>query len=320
MLQWDKTCVVRHPQGQLVFQNDRGPRISVQTFRTMEAEPDTAQLRIWNLPRALSRYLAQLAEDLRQEVKKIQLTVGIDDLSRANQMKQALDRAQIEILAGFGRRAQLIFRGDPLEVHPHLRDGNDTFTQLRLGDASMVLGETNLLTYFSPQQTPANVISWVLGLVDLTAKRSDIEARVGQVAPNALIEPLPGGFFATGRPMEAISTFAEFYATRFWVRDGTVHIIPRDGVLKDYAVELDGSKNLIELSDLSAELTHSFRALASPALHPGRGVRVLQAGYAPFNARVTSVELILDTHGQEWYASGVLSRVEFISPNLLKPG
>lgn len=317
MRQFDKTLEIRFPGSQIDvtggirYANDRGPRMLVETRRTMRAEPDTALVRVWNLPPDIATALAASSARMRKTVTDIQAIPEVPDEERAELLKAAVEDYQIEILAGWGGEAELVFRGDPIKVRPSVLDGQDRVTEIELGDAYVVLEQMQLLNQFAAGQTNAGLISWVLGMAQATGNKEDLIASVGQVAPNALVGRLANGFIAVGRPVDQLRTLSQLYGTQFWVKDGSVQMVARNRALRDYAVILDERGNLLSLSDADETLDRSFVAIASPRLHPGRGVVIRRLTGPEIKARIIEARLKLDTHGGSWEVSGVLSSADF---------
>lgn len=325
MRQFDKNMTVKFSgarislAGEITYANDRGPRMTFSSRRTMRADPDTATLRIYNMPQELARALAADVASLRQEVVDVQKIVYLEDEKRAEILRSVVESYQVEVFAGWRGNSQLVFRGDPIEVRPRVRDGNDYVTEIDLGDAFVVLQETQLKSQFSAGETPAGLIAWVLSLADATADREDLVAQVGQVAPNAAIGRMANGFIAVGRPLDAIRTLSDLYAANFWVKDGSVFMVERDKVLKDFAIVLDERKNLLTVSEPNGRFERYYRAIASPSIHPGRGCVVRQLDGSEFKARIIATELNLDTHGEVWEAVGMLSQADFLPDVIVTP-
>lgn len=315
--QFDKTLEVRFPGAQIDvtggirYAKDRGPRMTVETRRTLRAEPDTALLRIWNLPEDIATALAASSARMKKAVTDIQAIPEVPDEERAELLKSTVEDYQIEIEMGWGGEAELVFRGDPIRVRPSVMDGQDRITEIELGDAYVVLQEMQLLTQFAAGQTNAGLIAWALGLAQATGNKEDLIGEVGLVAPNALVGRLSNGFIAVGRPVEQLRTLSQLFSTQFWVKDGSVQMVARNRALRDFAVILDERGNLMALSDVDENLERSFTALASPRLHPGRGVVIRRLTGPEIKARIIEARLRLDTHGGSWEVSGTLSSADF---------
>lgn len=325
MRQFDKNMTVKFTgsrislAGEITYANDRGPRMSLHARRTMRAEPDVATVRIYNMPAELARALAADVSTLRQEVNDVQKLIYIEDEERAKLLRSVVESYQIEVFAGWRGNNHLVFRGDPIEVRPRVREGNDYVTEIDLGDAFVVLQENHLKSKFAAGETPAGLIAWVLSLADATSDREDLVAQVGQVAPNAAVGRMANGFIAVGRPIDAIRTISDLYAANFWVKDGVVHMVERDKALKDFAIVLDQRKNLLTVSEPNAKFERYYRAIASPSIHPGRGCVVRPLEGPEFKARIIATELNLDTHTEAWEAVGMMSQADFVPDALTVP-
>lgn len=322
---WDKTIEVRFvgsglaTEGVFKFSRDEGPRISFTGSRSMQADPDKGTVRLWNLPPEVARRFANDALDLRASLKTIQSDLSLSDEARAQQIKRELDRYAVEVYAGYGDDPQLIFRGDPIEVRPKVRDKLDWVTEIDLGDAFVVLEEQYLASQFGVGETPANLLAFAFALVDAQGDYDQMRASVSAVAPNAYSARLANGFAAIGRPADTIKTVADLLGVQWWVRDGKVELVERDSVLPDFALLLDENTSLLSLGDPDDQLYREFAAVLSPTIHPGRGVVFRTVDGVETKARIMSTSIAADSHADAWQISGVANSAPFQFATLLEP-
>lgn len=293
--------------GVFTFTRDSGPRIRIDAVRSLEVEPDKCTLQLFNLPPGVPEMLAENVRQLKLDLTSAQKNYQISDEERVRRIKLTLSQYLVEVSAGYADDLQMVFRGDPIEVRPNVRNGQDLVTEVVLGDAFTVLEEVHIAAQFGIAENPKNLLAFASALADLGGNVSEMEKKVSLVAPNAAAARQANGFIAVGRPVDTIRGITELLEVQWWVRNGKVEMVRRGEVLPDFAVLLDESKNLIRLGSVDGEGRRDFSSVLAPAVHPGRGVvfRNLKGEDQP--GRVVQTHIVADTHGDDWRIEGIAS-------------
>lgn len=294
------------------FNNDSGPKITVEMIRSMEAEPDRAVVKIWNLPAEIANRLAKAARDLRNGIDDIQERQFPTDEDRFRAVKRTIERYQIGVFGGLGvgNARGLMFLGDPIQVKPRIRDGLDYYTEIHLGDAFVVLNEiaaAGTLGLIPATEAFLKLSENILALNSVP----DITATLQRATVNAADANIGGDVMIVGRPLQHINGVMDLLDLRWWVKDGKLQFVRRGQALQDFIVRLDERENLLSCSEPEDNGYIEFEAFATPALHPGRGVRLIREGRQEYTRVIRYAKTSLDTHGDAWKVVGRCAEVRF---------
>lgn len=302
-----------------------GPRIMFRASRTNRGTPDRCSIAVYNMSEDLREQMHSDAEELRERRKDIQgrrrfgtspaakpggagqawESVAAVNRERARLLKILSDDYRVNLFVGYGPDEddlQLLFRGDLLSVSPRRRNGADTITTIELGDTLLALRDSFSASIY---QQGADAINAIVGALDDMGVEHDSETQIRALLPNAVLTRQKNGIYAVGRSADTIDEFVDLFGAQWWVKDGRFEIVPQNGTLKDFSLELREGVDLLDFGERKSYGDSRGRALLNASIVPGRGMRIFREDGEPFDPyghRVNAVLYSGDTRGTAWYA------------------
>lgn len=352
-LTFDRVAQVRFPgnlrdlAGAITYAQDDGPRISFAFERSVRSEPDRGVVRIYNLPKELVDRIVSDHQTFQVNLKKLQTGVtsfasskvdvpgvsrdrpaySVDVLSdnrmtdqeRAQRLFNLIEQHIVEVWAGYGTEPQMIFRGDIISIKPRIRSGLDYVTEIELGDGFVALQEQWMAQAYGVGETMGNIIAGSMALASAGQDDSKIRAAIGIVAPNSISARINSAWVAQGRPLDAIQEVADFLKIYWWIRDGKIELVERGKYLPDYGVVLDAGRTLRSTSVSEDGLYRLFDCVIAPQVHPGRAIEINDEWGQSHRSRVLETRIVGDTHGDDWYISGICEANPFAILPMVEP-
>lgn len=252
-----------------------GMDVAFKVEKSTKKEPNTCELRIWNLSSAHRQQLEGLS------VKG----------------KNAQGRIRVEIEAGYVGRRHLIFRGD-LRRAVTKREGPDLVTEIEGDDGGFSLLRAQVDKSF-PAGTPVHYVvqgcarALGVGVGNLAELASDLRTQGGGTFPT--------GTVLSGPASVELDRVLRSCGYRWSVQNGVLQLQRPGRALGTVAVLLTSDTGLIGRPSADADGTLSLQALLIPDLYPGARVKLdtedLKGVYGIEKAVYTG-----SSHGQEWYA------------------
>ena len=301
-----------------------GPRIAFQAERTNRGTPDRCEIFVYNMSDELREQLHADVEELREQRKEIQgrLRFGsrgsaqpsnprerwaaesATNRERARRLKVLSDDYRVNLFVGYGPGdPQLLFRGDMIRVSPRESRGTeDTITRIELGDTFLALRDAFSSNVY---EQGADAINAIVGALDDMGVERDSETVIRALLPNAVLTKTQHGIYAVGRPSDTVDEYIELFGGQWWIHNGKFQVINQGSTLRDFSLELQEGRDLLDFSERLDHGDIRCRALLNPNIVPGRGMRLLRIDGRPFDAeghRVNAVRYTGDTRGPQWYA------------------
>jgi hypothetical protein len=245
-----------------------GLRVAFSIKKTLKPEPNTAEIRVWNL--------------------------------NAERRKSIKDRHVACVLTGgYLESAGLLFSGDARFI-THTQTGPDWVSKIVCGDGERAYSLDRVSASFGPGTPVAAVMDSVAGTLQgiSTGNVKQALAGVGGVFKN--------GFAAADNSFKTLQSLSRSQGLNLSIQDGAFSLLSENGLEPGTAILLTPETGLVGSPETASPekkggaLRVKARSLLQANLRPGRAVELRSAAIAGV-FRVEVVEHKGDTHGGEWY-------------------
>ena len=240
--------------------------LSFKVARTLNATPNTCELKLYNL----------------SETSRAHLAAG----------------ALVRLEAGYVSGLTLLFSGDVRRVHTKV-EGTERVTTIEAGDGERAHRGARVLRSFGPSATVDTVVAALAEAAGVgvgNAREALIGAGFGRVPGG-----YPQGTVVDGAIADELTRVCASAGFEWSIQDGVLQLLQRGSALDRLAVVLSADTGLLEAS-VSKSGKLSAKALLIPDLVPGRKVDV-RSPNARGLFRVTKAEYAGDTTGDDWTTS-----------------
>lgn len=251
-------------------------RIAFAIKKTLTKEPNTAEIRVWNL-----------SAESRKAIAERHLPVTLS--------------------AGYAETIGVVFRGD-LRFVSHERAGADWITKLACGDGEKVITESRISRSFGPGTPASQVLASVkTALAGLSAGNFD-QALTG------ITGVFENGVALSGDAFAQAEKIARGRGFNLSIQDGALSLIPESGAEVGTATLLTPETGMVGAPEIAspekpgAPVKVKVKSLLQASLRPGRVVDLRSAAIAGL-FRVDAVNHTGDTHGSEWFSDVELRRL-----------
>jgi hypothetical protein len=247
-----------------------GFRIAFKAKKTLKPEPNTCELRIWNL----------------------------SERTRGLMSKQYVP---VVIVAGYEEGDGIIFQGKSRTVD-HMREGTDWVTRIRCGDGEMEYQFSRFSDSFGKGATAPEVAKKIIGALGVGAGNALTEVKKKSVVEFAR------GFAAHGNAAGAFDQLTRKLGLTWSIQDGQIQVLDGSQPAAGTAVLLTPETGLVGSPEHNAPdlkggpALSKAKSLLNAAIKCGRTVAI-QSAQVNGQFRVESVEHDGDTAGQNWYTT-----------------
>ncbi len=248
--------------------------IAFRVERSTRREPNTAEIRVWNLSPA-TRAVVEIG--------------GI-----------------VVLRAGYAD-PPMLFRGDSRAIWT-TREGSDWITTITARDGGRAYSEARIARSY---QAGTSIVSVLEDLVsDLEIGRGNLDEFVSAYTLRNGATTFPDGYVAAGSAARVLSDLVRAAGLRWSVQSGALQIMLRGQAIQTREVVLSADSGMVESPtwDETGTRTRGRRGLLSvktliqPGIDPGRRVRV-QSALVDGDFEVSKAAYSGDTRGDDWYAS-----------------
>jgi hypothetical protein len=233
--------------------------------RTLETEPNTAEIKVWNL-------------------------------SPANRLRlEALGKIPCYIEAGYLGQTSVIFLGDLRRAFTE-RDGPDLITTIESGDGEEATQTARVNVSIAPGTTNSAIFRAVLGAFGI------LEGNLASVPVDAQRQLMARGGVVSGSASQVLTRLALGIGVRWSIQSGMAQFTLGAQPIQGTAVFLSADTGLIGTPSIDSKGVLTAKALMIPDIFPGR-LLVLQSTTPRLsgNYRVTKTQHTGDTSGDDWY-------------------
>lgn len=260
-----------------------GLRLGFKAKRTSTGDPNTLDLKIYNLKAA----------------------------TRARLQNQAVP---VVLVAGYATTAEVIFSGRSRSID-HAREGAEWVTHVMCGDGEAVLSSARSRFSFGAGVSVHDVLSRV-GNDMAGISFGDALAKLRSGELGGLVTSFSGGFTAHGPSVRELSRVVNAAGLDWSVQDGSLQLVKRGSSNDESAIVLSPTTGLIGSPDHSSPKGYApndpaglekgsrlkAKALLMPGLRPNREVR-FETAQRRGRYRVVEVVHDGDTHGADWHST-----------------
>ena len=265
-------------------------RVAFHASRSLRKNPNTCEVRIWNLNGDHRRQL--------QEQRSIPMRL---EAGYAAPPQAALGAAAAAALDAIGvgggetgSQLPVLFDGDLRRAFTS-REGGDLVTTINSGDGEKKGQEQRVRTSYRPG------LRWRKLLTDL-AKSAGVGLGNALSAIGSLSSlQITTGTALSGSSMDQLDNMLQAQGFEVSVQNGELQVLGGGAALAGTAVELSESSGLVDTPEPGSDGKIKVRALLQPGLEPGRLVKLVSENVNG-SFRVERWDAIGDTHGQDWFA------------------
>ena len=269
---------------QIVRTDYTGLDMSFSVVKTTRPEPNTCELRLYNL-----------SEASRAELEETPL-VKIPAKGKGP-AKHQHEGIPVRITAGYEEADSLIWSGD-LRTVESTHVGSDWVTTLTSGDGEQAYHRARVNMSFGPG-TPVSMVIKKLaenlgvgaGNVDLVAARLAMFPRVRDLADHGLV--------LSGSAAERLTAWCQSLGFEWSIQDGALQFVERGKPMIGRVVLLGKETGMVGTPSIDQEGLLTVQMLMIPGVLPG-SVFVMNANRIQGNFRIETATYEGDTSGEPW--------------------
>lgn len=241
--------------------------MAFKVHKTLKPEPNTAELRIWNLN-----------EDHVSALEKLQV-------------------ATVQIEAGYEGGTSVLFLGD-LRTARSVLEGPDIMTSLSSGDGEQAIRKARVNISLAKNSTPDQALRMVAESLGVQAGNLDQAVSVLRTAgiANHFVE----GTVLAGSAYREMTSICRSVGYSWSIQDGRLQILPLRQALEGEAIKLSPTTGLIGSPTVDNDGVMSCRMLLAPDVFPGRKL-VLESLRLQGQYRIEDCVYSGHTKQQDWY-------------------
>jgi hypothetical protein len=251
-----------------------GLRVSFRVVKTLTKEPNTLDLKIYNL--------------------NARTRAGMHN-----------SRAPVLVTAGYEANAALIFAGDARTVD-HTRDGSDWVTHVQCGDGERAYMFGRVSESFAPGTSTDDVIMHCAEQLGLNL--GNLPETLRSLSHRGGLTEFKHGYTAHGRASAELDRLFASVGLSWSVQNGAIQVlkggapIPGDAVLLSPNTGLIGSPDHGTPDDKGGPSKLKVRSFLNPRLRCGGTVEIRSFGVNG-QFRIEKLEQVGDTHGPDWFSN-----------------
>lgn len=263
-----------------------GLRVAFQVSRSLRKNPNTCEVRIWNLNRDHRRQLQE------QQSIPIRLEAGYKIPPLGDAASAALDA--IGISSTLDTQLPVLFNGDLRRAFT-TREVGDLITTINGGDGEKAGQEQRVRTSYRPG------LRWRKLLTDL-AKSAGVGLGNALSALGDISDfEISSGVSLSGSSMDQLDSMLQAQGFEMSIQNGDLQLLGGGKALAGTAVVLSEATGLVDTPEPGSDGKTKVRALLQPGLEPGRLVKLVSKNVNG-SFRVEEWNAIGDTFAQDWFA------------------
>jgi hypothetical protein len=258
-------------------------RVVFKIEKTLQKDPNTAELTIYNLSKESRVALGEQDPN----------TIALRNIVTTT------------ILAGYYGNADLIFTGD-LEYGASNREGTEWVTTLQSADGGRQFRSARINLSFDSGTLLNDVLK--TGAEALGVGLGNITTELAKGAPRSSAQQYVKGLVLSGQASTELDKIIKRAGFNWSIQDGQIQLIRPGGVLNpNEAILLQQGTGLIGVPELGDKGVIMARSLLQPDLTPGKKVQIRSGlrsnGQYDLDAffRVDKSVITGDTWGTDWY-------------------
>lgn len=273
----------------------RGLDVEFTVRRTLKAlEPNTCDLRIWNLSAASRKAIEQASQKSNIIAKP---PSGTPDVAGS-----PINIIPVQIDAGYVGHTSTIFLGEMCSGTARggqtVVDGPDYVTELNSGDGDTALQLQRISLQVARATSPLNVVKAILAQMGVGTGNLATVSSVFSAAPGALYQL---GSVLKGNAAWHLARICASVGLEVSVQNGAAQFLKQGQPIAGPAYNLSASSGLIGSPTVDTAGICSFVTFILPGIVPGVPVSI-DSVFVQGDFRILAVEYEGSTFGNEWYA------------------
>lgn len=258
-----------------------GLRCRFEVKATLKAsEPNTCDLKIWNL----SADTRSEVEAVAQEATQITAPPG-----------GSKKIVPVQIVAGYEGHTSTIFLGELRDAQA-VRDGSEIVLELTTGDGQDAIVLSRINKGLQRGSTATAAIQAILTAMKVGSGNLQTSAIQSALSGSTIYQR---GALLRGNAMDVLSDLCASVGLEVSVQGGVAQFLVQGQPLAGQAYSLSSASGMIETPSVDTKGVLNAKSLMLPGLKAG-GPIVMDAESVKGLFRITSLETVGDTHGQEW--------------------
>ncbi len=281
----DRRCIVQ-VRDLLVRADGLGEQLRVQfkVTKTLKFEPNTIELKIFNLNAANRQSL----EVIPKASPNVTLQRLVADLTANN---------VVRLQVGYKSGVSQIYLGE-VRAAESAQAGADIVTSLTSGDGEKALQTTRISVPIGAGTGIDVALSAIVRA--LGCGEGNLATIKKDLAFFNLAKVYPKGGVLHGSTADHLQAFAKSANLEISIQDGNILILDRGRALKGQALVMRSDTGLVGAPTVDSTGIATWKTLMIPDMYPGRTV-VFDAKFLKGPFRVDECTYMGDTHGNDWY-------------------
>ena len=246
---------------------------SFQVKKTLKPEPNTCDLKLYNLTASHRRQIEQNPAVL--ELKKVPVIVE----------------------AGYGNTRSQIFKGE-LRGASSVTNGPDIVTELSTGDGEKAIATARLNVPFGPGTSVQAVIEKIVSTIGVL--KGNVVQATAILAAKGQVTFCTKGVVLKGNAADQMTDLCKSAGLEWSIQDGAIQVLSLGQPLAGQALVLDSNTGLVGSPAVDSKGVLSATCLMVPGLRPGAQVQI-NGKHVRGLFRIAVCEYEGDTKGNDWY-------------------
>lgn len=246
-----------------------GIRVQFQVERSLKPEPNTTEVKLYNLTADQRRRITQ------SKTPQVRLAAGYKQTGLAS-----------------------IFLGNLVLVQ-HAIDGPDIITTISAGDGTKEIKTARAKLSFG-SGTRTDVVLQALA-ASLGVKPGNVQAAAAKLRTGRAASIYLEGTIMSGPTAREINHLCRSAGFEWSIQDGALQILENGAALAGLATRLDSTSGLVGSPTVDTKGKVKCKSLILPSLTPGRVID-LRSKFVSGQYRIEKVQFQGDTHDTDWYA------------------
>jgi len=243
--------------------------VRFRVTKTLEPEPNTCDIYIYNLNEEHRRHLAMVSSGWSTEID-----------------------------AGYQDNHGRIYKGQLREVSSY-KEGPDWITELHSGDSEDLLATARINKSYSKGTSIEAIIKDAVSALGIAAGNAWKAAKTGNMAEAG--RQFLNGTTVSGSASKELTRVLRSIGKQWSIQDGEVQVIDAGTCLPGPTIRLDPDTGLIGSPAVGSDGVLKLRALLNHEIVPGRALQVESDEISEAYYRVERVDYTGDSAGTDWY-------------------
>lgn len=251
-----------------------GFRVSAHIEKTLKPEPNTCDLKIWNLNEAHRSQLEELKP-----------------------AKSATRGIACRIEAGYASGTSLLWLGD-LRTANSIKDGADWITEASSGDGEKAYQNSRISVALGPKTTVDTALRAMVRA--LGVGEGNVSKVASQLRVSGFGKLLSQGVVISGSTARQLTDWARSADLEWSIQDGAIQFVDRGKTISSTAIRISEETGMVGSPTVDSEGICTVKTLLIPDMRPGALI-VLDAGRVKGNYRAEKVTYDIDNFDQPYY-------------------